>query len=137
MKIRSGFVSNSSSSSFVVIGRSGKFDKAFTIDGDNIILVDDDYFFGWDFTTYNTVEDRIAWAWLQAQYTGRPELLEMIKQAVFEVTGKQLSCNADVDKESYIDHQSVEEGKIFSSMDDLKSFIFDKDSYVKTGNDNV
>lgn len=137
MKIRSGFVSNSSSSSFVVIGHSGKFDKPFTIDGDDVIIIDDDYFFGWDFIRYTTVEDRIAWAWLQAQYANKPELLEMIKKAVFEVTGKKLDCRADINRESYIDHQSVDEGDIFESMDELKSFIFDKESVVRTGNDNV
>jgi len=135
MKIRNGFVSNSSSSSFIVIGRSGVFGKAFAID--DTIVVDDDYEFGWDFITYNDVEDRIAWAWLQAQYADKPKLFEMIEQAVFEVTGKKLDCRADINRESYIDHQSVDEGDIFTSMDNLKSFIFDKESYIRTGNDNV
>ena len=60
MKVRNGFISNSSSTSFVVIGHSGHFEKPFI--ENNTILVEDDNFFGWDFTTYNSVEDRIAWA---------------------------------------------------------------------------
>ena len=61
----------------------------------------------------------------------------MVKQAVMDITGKQLDCRADINKDSYIDHQSVGCEEIFKSMDELKSFIFDEDSRVDMGNDNV
>ena len=140
MKIRIGFVSNSSSTSFVVIGRSGTLEMP---SGDNErICVTGSYQFGRSGYTRHT-KGRIAFAWMQAQYQKRDDWITMIKEVVKKVTGLELACLVDpfadhcVSSYSYIDHQSIgESNEIFSSIDELKAFLFDKDSCIKMGDDN-
>ncbi|RPI83174.1 MAG: hypothetical protein EHM34_05725 [Nitrosopumilales archaeon] len=140
MKIREGFVSNSSSTSFIVIGKTGNLNKVTS--NDDKIYVDHDtgYKFDWDHTITDDPKGLIAFAWMQAQYQKKPEWVEMIKEVVFETTGCELICSIDITRDGYIsciDHQSAEEDKMFKSKDILKSFIFDKDSYVEMSNDNL
>jgi hypothetical protein len=140
MKIRVGFVSNSSSTSFVIIGHSGILEIPSS--NNERICVSGLYEFGWSGCTRHT-NGRIAFAWMQAQYQKRDDWVTMIKQTVKAVTGLELVCLVDpfadycVSSYSYIDHQSIgESNEIFSSTDELKAFLFDKESYIKMGNDN-
>lgn len=143
MKTRTGFVSNSSSTSFVIIGRSGDLQIPTSLD--NTLTVSGNYEFGRDFETTRDVNGRIAWAVMQAQYQGKADWLQMIADVVTETSGWTLVCPIDVDNQaynspnySYIDHQSIgESNEIFASKDELKAWIFDKESYVRMGNDNV
>lgn len=134
MKTRVGFVSNSSSTSFVVIGNGSNMSVS-----KHQIVIDDVYEFGWEHTRTIYVSGRIAFAWMQAQYQGNDTWLNWIKEIVKEVTGHELICKIDVNNsyESYIDHQSIGmSNEIFESKDSLKRFMFDNDSYVEMGNDN-
>ena len=85
MKIRGGFVSNSSSTSFIVIGKTGNLNKVTSIDGKIHVDHDTGYRFDWDHRTTDYPQGLIAFAWMQAQYQNRPDWIEMIKEVVFEI----------------------------------------------------
>lgn len=146
MKVRMGFVSNSSSSSFVVIG-----------DGENLVSVElnegrwEDLRdcgtteFGWEVEYHRTVYDRVNFAYLQALYVNNTEWIEMLDQVIMEHTGATAVDSGFFRSEygvegGYIDHQSCssddENTEMFESKEVLKNFLFDKASYVKTQNDN-
>lgn len=136
MKYREGFVSNSSSTSFVIIGNSGEMYKP------SKLIVGDGWEFGWTFETFRGAEAMCAFALMQAVYQGNKEWEQMVYDVVREYTGSELefdNINNKFDFDgSYIDHQSIgDSNEIFASKETLKKFIFDMDSYVEMGNDNV
>ena len=133
MKSRNGFVSNSSSTSFVVIGSGERLEQM-----TSQIILDDCFEFGWSHDTTKYVSGRIAFAWMQAVYQENETWISWIKEIVKEVTGYELICNIDVNNgNSYIDHQSIgENNDIFYTKESLKAFMFDTESYVEMGNDN-
>lgn len=133
MKSRNGFVSNSSSTSFVVIGSGERLEQM-----TSQIILDDCFEFGWSHDTTNYVYGRIAFAWMQAVYQENETWISLIKEIVKEVTGYELICNIDVNNgNSYIDHQSIgDSNEIFYTKESLKAFMFDTESYVEMGNDN-
>jgi len=115
MKIRIGFVSNSSSTSFVVIGRSGTLEIPWP-DGERI-CVTGSYQFGWSGCTRHT-KGRIAFAWMQAQYQKRDDWISMIKEVVKKVTGLELVCLINpfadyCESFSYIDQSIGKSNEIF------------------------
>lgn len=148
-KVRKGFVSNSSSSSFVVIG-TGKLEKI-EVDRELVVGHSGTTEFGWDETQYSGMWSLINFAYLQTD--GRPEWLEMLETVIKE----HLGCSSIVwlinsgygdlpDTPhggyvwGYIDHQSSacegENTEIFENADILKRFLFSRDSYIQGGNDN-
>lgn len=130
MKIRSGFVSNSSSSSFVVIG-SGTQDAPkpgtvlkFDYDGETQ--------FGWGPELVFGMQSRLNWAILQAEYY--PELCGAIRAAI-ESVGCTWDDTAEVD--GYIDHQSIGNSlEIFDSTSNMVAFLFGENSFIRVDNDN-
>ena len=165
MKIRNGFVSNSSSSSFIVFGNTFEEEhipeKAYSsYDGKvfNLVLPNRAYTnqFGWEDTSYQSVMAKLNFAAIQAFYM-KDDLpvykayVDRITKAVkgdFEKThpGKELEIEIyDFESERgydypYIDHQSASyEGantEIFESDDLMRNFLFNGNSYIQGGNDN-
>jgi len=163
MKIRSGFVSNSSSSSFIVITSitSGdyihKLRKKF--EGQSLVIDKDfgETEFGWQFEKYSDFGSKIIFAYLQAAYmtiyrkdtdSGQQwlNMLEKVIKDKLKISEIVWNISAEYDSpegkdHAYIDHQSASyEGKNTDMFDDensLTNFLFNPQSYIETGNDNV
>lgn len=165
MKIRNGFVSNSSSSSFIVIG-TGK--RSIPEHNSNILRVPQDFGgnteFGWGPDTHYDFGSRLNFAYMQTQYAAKNGdillqkalehteghsnvWLNMLEAALRKNMGvTNIEWEIDVDDYSstgisgYIDHQSnAREGsntELFDSMEQLESFLFAEDSLIEEDNDN-
>lgn len=160
MKTRNSFVSNSSSSSYIIIGnKTPKFpDKS----EEDILDYPSDLGtteFGWDPADHCSMWDRINFAWIQATNAGEAwnkELqdyicttsneMNLLEEVIKEIFGvKEIQWNMSTTWETkdlycYIDHQSSgKEGmnmELFENKDTLIQFLFAPDSYIHTDNDN-
>jgi len=150
VKIRQGFVSNSSSSSFVVISNNGTYPDLSHLKGEALSVCGrkdaGEREFGWQQEEYSDWPSKLNFAFLQTTYMAEDrgaECLKMLEDVIFEETGavsitwaKDDACSYD----AYIDHQSNagegENTEIFNSKDDLRDFIFCSGSYLQCGNDN-
>lgn len=149
MKVRNGFVSNSSSSSFIVIEGEAKMpfpnkDVSYEIGKDAT------YDFGWESMEYTDSDDKICWCYLQLLYMQRdkdPREVEYRKMFFDILSEVYTSVKTDMIEElyqeyvAYIDHQSVyrensENIKMFENKDTLRRFLFSSESYIQGGNDN-
>jgi hypothetical protein len=148
MKIRTGFVSNSSSSSFIVIGKGEyaypKWGEVLTSDR-NLGEIE----FGWGPARLFKVGDRVNFAFLQTTHSKKngSRWLEMLEEVIKEHSGvseiiwkiKEDYGNPD-ENWGYIDHQSSSaEGmnvEMFDSKETLRSFLFREGSHITLDNDN-
>lgn len=151
MKVRAGFVSNSSSSSFVVIAEGGEEEKiperALNPEGELPIPNDfGHYSFGWETITYTDILDRINFTLCQIMYlsddSSFPPKENTEAQEVFDtfmevlkdggIKPKLIISEEDAKKEGqfiyamsfdfYIDHQSSAiEGKNTEILDSYES----------------
>lgn len=140
MKARQGFVSNSSSSSFVVIGETGNDShevKSLIMKGEVTLGNQGRDDFGWGPETIQDVFSRINFAKIQAE--NNTEWLKMLERVIKD----EIGCDTIVWEMSdypYIDHQSnASEGEnteIFDSDDSLRRFLFCSDSLIELDHDN-
>lgn len=157
MKVRSGFVSNSSSSSFIVIGTLDNNVALTSLRQEwgnrEVLHVTPDlgvHQFGWEHTEYNQFWDRVMFSWIQAKYVEKqhPDWMRMLNRVMKEkLKVKQISWEISLDSKPgdwnsccYIDHQSAssegENTEMFLNEQNLVNFLFSTDSYIQGGNDN-
>lgn len=139
--VRHGFETNSSSTHSLTIGKIGIYDSITPNDYNTILL--EQYTFGWDNKIYQSPTARLAYAYIYARdwSKGRPQHMELLQWVVRQHTGADRveMVGEGINKyPGYIDHQSVECGKLDYLFEDsslLKSFIFDINSYIETDSD--
>lgn len=149
MKIRQDFITNSSSSSFIVIDTSNGYDQLIPNEINNqytyIIGEWGKKQFGWEVEYSRDIHSRINFCYIQAMSIENQEWLDMLEKVIKENSEvrwliNELSLDYNKDNWAYIDHQSCateeENIEMFENEQKLKDFIFGKDSYIKTDNDN-
>lgn len=147
MKIRNGFVSNSSSSSFVVVdAHRGFINTPNSLCQDSFVVGNTGATeFGWGQDVLYDCESRINFAYLQTIEGKNEKWLQMLEEVIKENSNvKDIEYNISLDYNGenwgYIDHQSSacegENTEIFDSKEYLKEFIFGKDSKIVLDNDN-
>lgn len=163
MKIRYTFVSNSSSSNFVVRQETSieiiqenikKFleDIQPFIRSDGSLSIDDTWpgtkEFGWERIQYTNLFDKLNWAILQANYGDCENHTHQYSQTLLQLLTDLIKCpiiNVDFGETllrtwGFIDHQSAAGERpnvldIFADQQTLIQFIFGND-YIQGGNDN-
>lgn len=150
-KVRTGvFETNSSSCHSISISSGVDYETIYSEHG----YLDNDYIFhnadgeyGWDWCEYRYPIDKIAYLIIYLNNTQNSvdfqKNFDMLKKVIESHTGLKTSFDVKDPKfdsyDYYIDHQSIEDKTaevVFESEKTLKDFIFCKDSYIQTGNDN-
>jgi hypothetical protein len=140
MKTRLSFVSNSSSSSFIIISDRKPFEDLSRYYNTNLIIDSNFgwYEFGWKQDEYYDFGTKAIFARLQADYVHNKKWIKMLNEVIItELKLKSLSWNLI---DAYIDHQSASyEGKnteMFENRQQLSNFLFSPCSSIRTDNDN-
>jgi len=145
-KIRQGmFETNSSSTHSITIHPGVCTAKlAVNVNGAVTIRPGD---FGWEVETYKDAETKASYCLTYAMQTKRGKLLKMLRKVIKEQVGAKsvafeaLHPDSDYgDEWGHIDHQSIDDsdvcGPAFESETALRQFIFNRESILRTDNDN-
>lgn len=131
--IRKGvFETNSSSSHSIAIATE---DKEFVLDtiypdqNGTIIIRGDEY--GWEWFKHNDSETKSSYA--AQSFANDDDQLDVLKEVIMEQTGATKVEFIGLN-DGYIDHDSY--GIIPKSKEELRNFIFNKNSWLFGGNDN-
>lgn len=142
MKVRKGFVSNSSSSSFIVINAENGHEYP-KMEGSVLGTIGETEF-GWGEYVLDDVWSRINFAWVQAGYLGKMEMLESVIKRCLNMNEIEWALSKEYDEPgkiwAYIDHQSSaaegENTEMFDSEQMLEDFLFGVGSSIHLDNDN-
>lgn len=143
MKLRQDFITNSSSSSYIIINTKDGYE---TLSATEIYLIGElgKTEFGWEIENTHDIHSRINFAYIQAHSINNQEWLNMLDKVIKENSNikELIYCIGDYNGKNwgYIDHQSnaceSENIEMFENEEILKDFIFGKNSYIHTDNDN-
>lgn len=135
-KIRNSiFETNSSSSHSITIDNTNNLIDLSLVNDSGVIVIQSRYF-GWEWESYND-------AYTKAQYLIADGKLDLVLQAI----RKRTLCTVAIELESPeddiicyknfgIDHQSIGTTSELDTLEKVDNFIFNKNCYLRTGNDN-
>lgn len=154
MRIRSSFVSNSSSSSFIVINRMDvDWDENDNEDYSNYIKQFTDFIkqygniienkviytpvssFGWEFEIHNSLLKKFDWVCYFYDEKTNKEVMDSFISKYLDIPNVKFIINKDYPQ---IDHQSITKsnGRMLENLESLEDFIFSDRSVIYGGNDN-
>lgn len=121
--------------------------SVFKKDGDYEIptsmhLVINDFSFGWEISSYNTPDDKLAYLWILTDYfedAERDEYRKKIISMLYAIGVTDFTWEEGNGWGGYVDHGSEALEfltHILSDMDLFEGFIFNPLSMINTGNDN-
>lgn len=131
--IRKGvFETNSSSSHSIAIASE---DKEFVLDTiypdqNGIVTINGDEY-GWQWFKHNDASTKASYA--AQQFMNNEYMLDVLKEVIVEQTGATDVVFEGLD-DGYIDHDSY--GIVSENKNELRNFIFNKNSWLFGGNDN-
>lgn len=133
------FETNSSSShSISIAGKSKEFmvDLSMVPDEQGVILIEGDGF-GWEWDKYNDAFTKARYCFFDAGKDKDGTRYKMLMDVIKEQTGAIAVVVGKEGEYGGIDHQSKGTSAIaFKSKATLRNFIFNKNSWLFTGNDN-
>lgn len=145
MKLRTDFVTNSSSSSFIVVKMSDfkNYKNKFIRESKKYVIGESgELSFGWGIEKHTDFDTKVNWLALIAHYNDLST--EFLEAAIKELTG----CSSIItdafykaidDGDAYIDHQSSDDPEsifVLKNYDILIKFLGNDESYVWVDNDN-
>lgn len=135
------FETNSSSSHSIIVANDGKlkkqpFDDETTNSGEFIIEPRGEY--GWEWESYNDTMSKLDYLVIYCR--DNPELWEIAQKKILDYSGITVTVD-DSEEFGYIDHQSAygEDSTLAGIIrsDELIDWLFNDNSSIETGNDNI